>query len=289
VVALWSTVEGRAALESRSGRSGGPRFPSPGPPRPVAARLTRHFPQRDAVVGLKELSLAHCRVQPLPEDRFIVVGARCRWKPDGVEPNAQVVDSAGDIVLSAVLGDGVGQLATTPSGQTWVGYFDEGVYGNFGWGGPGPEPIGSHGLVRFDERLVRAWDYPFDTGFDPISDCYALNIAGETVWACYYTGFPVVRITDDRVTGWATSDDGVSAVITDGRRCALVGGYGENRDRVVVGELAQDGRFAVRHQRRFSLPGGDPLPPRSGTYGRGDVLHVLAGTTHYQLDLDQLT
>jgi hypothetical protein len=288
VVALWSTAEGRAALESRKGRPGGPLFPSSHPPRPVAVRLTRHFPRRDAVVGIRELGLAHCHVQPLPDDRFVIAGARCRWRPDGVEPNAQVVDSAGDVVMTAVLGDGIGWLATTPGGQTWVGYFDEGVYGNLGWGGPDREPIGAPGLVRFDERLERAWDYPFDTGLGSISDCYALNVAGETVWACYYTDFPIVRIADGRVTGWTNSESGVSAVITDGVRCALVGGYGEDRDRVLVGALTEDGRFAVRARKRLSLPGGAPLPPRLGMCGRGDVLHVVSGTTHYRLDLDQL-
>jgi hypothetical protein len=169
----------------------------------------------------------------------------------------------------------------------WVGYFDEGVFGNYGWGGPGPEPIGAHGLVRFDERLERAWDYPYDTGFDAICDCYALNVSAETVWACYYTAFPVVRIIDDRVTGWTNTASGATAVITDGRHCALVGGYRGDRDRVVIGELRPDGRFDIRHETRLSLPGGAPLPP-SRTFGRGNVLHVLSGTTHYKLDLESL-
>ncbi|MGH3382723.1 MAG: hypothetical protein ACRDP6_49150 [Actinoallomurus sp.] len=29
-------------------------------------------------------------------------------------------------------------------------------------------------------------------------------------------------------------------------------------------------------------------PPRRGMYGRGDVPHVVSGTTHYRFDLDQL-
>ena len=34
-------------------------------------------------------------------------------------------------------------------GRIWVSYADEGVYGNFGWGQPGPPPVGAAGLVCF--------------------------------------------------------------------------------------------------------------------------------------------
>ena len=61
-----------------------------------------------------------------------------------------VVDAAGSVVAEGTLGDGINHLLTTPSGAIWVGYFDEGVFGSFGWGGPGPPPIGQPGIVQFD-------------------------------------------------------------------------------------------------------------------------------------------
>lgn len=278
-VALWSTAEGREALTAHDGGRG---FPADRTERPVATRLTRHTPERDAVVEL-DLDLAHCHVQPLPDDRFLVVGARNRWSAAGVHHNARVVDPAGDVVRTGLFGDGVGHVATTPTGHTWVGYFDEGVYGNFGWGGPGPVPVGAPGLLRFDRDLERAWAFPEDGEFDAIDDCYALNVAGETAWACYYSDFPVVRVDGDRLSGWTNEVEGARAVITDGTRCALVGGYGSEHDLVRIGELTDDGRFEVRHRKRLALPD----PPWT-MQGRGDVLHVIAGTTHYRLDLDQL-
>ncbi|MFI7578403.1 hypothetical protein [Micromonospora sp. NPDC049497] len=60
-------------------------------------------------------------------------------------------------------------------GKLWVGYFDEGVYGNFGWGGPGPAPIGATGIARFTETLHPEWHFPTDD-LSPIDDCYALNV-----------------------------------------------------------------------------------------------------------------
>jgi hypothetical protein len=53
-----------------------------------------------------------------------------------------------------------------------VGYFDEGIYGNYGWGlGDGPEPVGAYGIVRFSPDLEPAWHYPK----------YAALLAG-TIW-----------------------------------------------------------------------------------------------------------
>lgn len=127
-------------------------------------------------------------------------------------------------------------------------------------GGPGPEPIGAHGLVRFDENLELAWEYPDDTPYDTISDCYALNVADEDVWACYYTDFPVVRVAAGRVTGWPTEGrgQGPHAVVTDGYRCALVGSSGDGSV-VVVSELSHDGRFTAVREPRGRGPTG-PWP-----------------------------
>lgn len=241
--------------------------------RPRAARLTRHFPGRDAVVELDDLALGQCLVQPLPDDRFLAVGRRSRSRTNA---NAQVIDSAGDVVAEEAFGDGIGHIATTPSGQVWVGYFDEGIFG-------GSDPVGARGLLRFDEKLARVWEYPDDTGFGPVCDCYALNVDDEVVWASYYVDFPVVRIADDRVTGWVDTPFMVSALITDGWRCALVGGDGG----IVLGELTHDGRFESRGEARLRLPDGDPLD-RFTMAGRGDVLHVIADGAYHKLDLDQL-
>jgi hypothetical protein len=244
---------------------------------PTGSRITGYGPVIET-----ELAIEHPTVQPLPDGRVLVVGARCRWTPDGVDPNAFVLDRSGQVVASAVFGDGIEHVATTPRGQIWVGYFDEGILGNLGWGGPGPEPIGARGLVRFDESLEVAWEFPDDTPFDTIFDCYALNVADEDVWVCYYMDFPVVRITDGKVTGWPTEVHGPHAVVTDGYRCALVGADCDGGN-VVVGELSQDGRFTDGRETTLALP-DRPV----ALVGRGDTLHVLDERTHYKVDLEQL-
>ena len=227
-----------------------------------------------------ELAVEHPQLQPLPDGQVLVVQPRCRWSSKGVAPNAFVLDQDGQVVRSGVFGDGIQHVATTPSGQTWVGYFDEGILGNLGWGfDPGPAPIGAHGLLRFDENLDLAWEFPLDTPFDVIEDCYSLNVDGEVAWACYYSEFPVVRIEAGQVVGWTTVDaHGPITLVSDGRHCALVcHGHFE------VGELSSDGVFTVVRETALALPEG-PV----SLIGRGDTLHILDERTHYKVDLEQL-
>ncbi|WP_460716941.1 hypothetical protein [Microbispora hainanensis] len=157
------------------------------------------------MVSIVGQSLAHSLAQPLPDGGVLVAGARCRWRNGAAECNAAIYDAAGELLREGVLGDGIADVQTTPSGDIWVSYFDEGVYGNFGWGeADSPAPIGSPGLIRFRSDLDIAWRYPYDSKFGAISDCYALNAVGEEACAYYYTDFPIVRIGADAVAGWST-------------------------------------------------------------------------------------
>ena len=143
-------------------------------------------------------------------------------------------DTDGQIVSEHVLGDGIGHVLATSTGQVWVGYFDEGIYGNYGWGrADSEEPVGAYGIVRFSPDLEPDWHYPKYTGvgpWDAISDCYALNVDDTSAWACYYSDFPVVRIRDGAVTGWHNDIKGASALAVAGSRVGLFGGYEPDYD-----------------------------------------------------------
>ena len=137
LVAVWTTAEDLEAVTSRTVSAGGATFPDPDAARPVAARITVHAPELAAVTRVQELALAlaHITVQPMPGDRFLVAGARCRWRRDGPDRNAVLYDADGQVVSEHVLGDGIEHVLATSTGQVWVGYFDEGIYGNYGWAG----------------------------------------------------------------------------------------------------------------------------------------------------------
>ena len=61
-----------------------------------------------------------------------MAGARCRRRPEGPNRNAVLYDADGQVVSEHVLGDGIAHLLATSTGQVWAGYFDEGIYGNYG-------------------------------------------------------------------------------------------------------------------------------------------------------------
>lgn len=282
VMAIWGPPSAADALYARTGRPGGPSFPVARTERPVPVTVTKHHPDIKLTVRIPGLSLAYPRVQPLPDDRILVYGARCQWRESGAEHNAEIVNSNGERLRQGVLGDGIEDLVTTPQGRIWVSYFDEGVFGNRGWGGPGPEPIGSPGIVRFNEHFEREWTYPDDTDFDSIDDCYAFNVGEETVFAYYYSDFPIVRIDDSGVQEWDTGEfsDG-RELAADGERCALY----VPRDEFVAGKL-EDSRFVMQRKGRIAIP--RKFREDADYFGRGDALHILARNEHYKVDLDQM-
>jgi hypothetical protein len=150
--------------------------------------------------------------------------------------------------------------------------------------------VGAYGIVRFSPGLAPAWRYPRYTEvgpWDPVSDCYALNVDDMCAWACYDSDFPVVCIRDGAVTGWHNDIKGASALAVAGSRVALFGGYGPDHDRLALTELGADHARAAG-QYRVVLPGGEALPAGTEVIGRGSRLHFLTGTNWYQLDMDDI-
>lgn len=211
----------------------------------MTVRVTVHSPTLTSVTTIRDFPLAHPTVQPLPDGRILAVGARARWRQDGPDRNAIIYSAAGTALAAATLGDGIAHVFTTGTGHVWVGYFDEGVFGNYGWGlVEGREPIGSCGLARFSPDLKIDWRFPShtSTSWGAISDCYALNVDTDTAWTCYYTDFPIVRVREGTLTGWRTDGIAAKAIITGGSHIALYGGYGTDRNRLITGQLT-DGRM----------------------------------------------
>jgi hypothetical protein len=287
VLAVWAHPADKDALRSATVQEGFARFANSTTPQPASSRIIRYRPGRETIVTVREMPVAHPMVQPLPGDRVLLVGARCRWRPEGPERNAFVLDPTGEVEAEATFGDGISEVLTTPTGDAWVGYTDEGIYGNYGWGTPRVEPIGSCGIARWSADLQPMWRYPGNPTMGPVDDCYALAVDGEVAWACYYSNFPIVRIDAGAIEGWQNEITGVDCLVTDGSRAALIGGfYGADRDRIVLGDLTNDG-FDVRSTARLVLDDGSDVPPAYWV-GRGSDLHVFVGTHWYHARLDDL-
>ncbi len=281
--ALWTDSAGLVA----SGADGAILDPSLGESRaPVSSTVTIQAVGRREEIRIAELTTRFPMVQPLPEGQILVVGARAAWSPEGPERNATIYSSDGSPLLSACVGDGIEQVRTTPNGAVWLGYFDEGVYGNLGWGAPGgPPPIGWSGLLKMTSELEIEWRYPADE-LEPIDDCYALNLAGEVAWVFPYSSFCLTRVEDAQVRLWPSRVPGARALVVDGDRVALVGGYSGDRDRLVLGRL--DESFTEVSRTRLEMPDGAPLPAGATIVGRADELHVFIGPEWFRVDLEHV-
>ncbi|MEV6159912.1 hypothetical protein AB0L53_57205 [Nonomuraea sp. NPDC052129] len=289
LVVVWASQENADALTARTVTPAGASFADSRTAAPVSVHVATYRPHLARSVSIVGQSLlAHSHVQPLPGGGVLSVGARCRWRNGAAEPNAAIFDADGKLLREGVLGDGIADVQTTLSGDIWVSYFDEGVYGNFGWGEAGsPAPIGSPGLIRFRSDLDLTWRYPYDGEFGAISDCYALNVTGDEAWAYYYTDFPIVRIRAAAVAGWSTEVRGAHALVVADDRVALVGGYNEHRHRVVAGSI-QGEAFSADRATRLVMPDGRPVPKTATILGRGSELHVVAGPSWLKLGFEDL-
>ena len=191
----------------------------------------------------------------------------------------------GSLERSGCLGDGIEHVKVADDGSIWVGYFDEGVYGNRGWGAEGPDPIGQWGIVQFSSDLDVLWEFP--SSDDPIDDCYALNVAGDEVWACYYSSFDVARIRDGSMRQWGNDVTGATAMAVSGGAVALYGGYADDADRLAVGRLGADRLDTTLF--RLTMPDGRRLPHDARVVGRGTELHALVGSDWFTWSLADQT
>lgn len=164
-------------------------------------------------------------VQPL-KDHLLLVGARCAYYGnDQYDLNAKVCDVDGNTIREFLLGDGIQSVQVTENGTIWTSYFDEGVFGNYGWN----NPMGSQGLVAWDEHGNKLYE---DHAAD-IADCYALNVVNEQqVWFYYYTDFMLGSVSggtqQPKVTFVNPDLSGSSGFCTDGYHFLFDAGYGKH-------------------------------------------------------------
>lgn len=270
-VALWATASSAESLTGWTLKAGA-RFANVLLDRPVQVRVTAQ--KRDGEVlrrtEINGFRLARPQIAALPDGQWLIAGSRCRWTPERVDPNAAVYTSKGEVLRCGILGDGISQLRTTAAGDIWVSYSDEGIFGNYGWGGPGPEPVGSRGLARFDLQLERSWTYPEDAEYG-IDDGPLINIDGDDVWLSFFPHYSIVHITDGAVRTWAKHLGATPIVLVDSQRwVALVGG-----DSVTIGDLLDDS-FRPTVTARLTIPMGTRANPVK-TYALGPTLHVFGG------------
>jgi hypothetical protein len=220
---------------------------------------------------LAQIEVSFPQVQPLPNGEVLLVGSRCQYCDGDPEKNAAVFNAHGKMLRQFTLGDGIECIQTTNDGKIWVSYFDEGAWG-------------TSGLICFDAEGCLEWKFGPPQGFDTIVDCYALNVAEDSVWTCYYTEFPLVKIDNQRnVCGWRNEIRGAKALAVHGKRVLLWGGYEKQHSRCVLQEfgderLVHSRELAIRSKNENNLKGARVV-------GRGSKLHTFVGSSWLTFDL----
>ncbi len=115
------------------------------------------------------------------------------------------------------------------------------------------------------------WTYPFDGTLPDQFDCLALNVRGSAVWTCSYTSYRLVSVNGDVITDHgAAPQHGASGLLIDaeGRRGALLGGYGPDYDVVVPFWITRDGLVEAGNADEWSCPTDWSSVDRAGHAGR---------------------
>ncbi|ATY10018.1 hypothetical protein CU254_05740 [Amycolatopsis sp. AA4] len=87
-------------------------------PADRAVRVTVHVPEMAVAARIPELRLESPEVQPLPDGRVLLVGPRCDWRTTGLERNAIVFDSDGEVVAEQTFGDGILHVQASGPGRS---------------------------------------------------------------------------------------------------------------------------------------------------------------------------
>jgi hypothetical protein len=89
------------------------------------------------------------------------------------------------------------------------------------------------------------------------------------------------------VQTWSNTVGGAKAIAVHEQWIGLYGGYGDDRDRLVVGRLGGE-ELEVVGEHRLTLPDGGSVDGAS-VIGRGSALHLISGREWYRLDLAELS
>lgn len=271
-------------LDYQTPNDGGAIFPKTQGERPQNYRVYREEDgQFRLLLTIEHDPFNFHHIQPLKDGRFLLVCARSRYRDGDSEANARIFDSNGECVSSFTIGDGVQDVGVASDGRIWASYFDEGVFGNFGW----DQPLGRSGLVAWNSRGSQIFEYSPVNGLDRICDCYAMNVSGEDVWIYYYTDFPLVQIRNFRTLNhWDMPISGSDGFAVSDSAALFRGGYNQ-RDRYHLISLSNPEpkivlTFELRDARGRRIEA-------DRVAGRGESIFLLRDAEVFQLTVQAVT
>jgi hypothetical protein len=270
-----------AQLDYRVVRPGGASFAKVKPDHPQSYRIVAIADGR----VIRELTISGERfnyhhIQPLPDGDVLLACARSQFRSAGdYDRNGRVFDRHGRLLREVLLGDGIQAIQTTDEGTIWTSFFDEGVFGNYGWSAP----VGASGLVAWGSFGNKVFEFAPSDGLDAICDCYALNVVSRVdTWCYYYTGFPLVWIHQQKIRAWWHIPLGGSDAFAIYDDVALFRGGYVDRDTYWLVRLCDNQRievitnFALENEQGNALVAGRAV-------GRGKSLYLLSSNRVYRV------
>jgi hypothetical protein len=109
-----------------------------------------------------------------------------------------------------------------------------------------------------------------------------MNLAADReLWMCFYTEFPIVRVTDDGYRAWEYGASAGSMAVTP-TRVLMVGDY-EDPNRAKTVELLDDGTTTVKATGTIVRADGGAMD-KMQYEGIGDALYGVRGAEVFKLD-----
>ncbi len=189
-------------------------------------------------------------VKPLDKDRGIYATF-----------NAKIVNSEGQEIDKLLLGDGIENIVIDKKKNIWVGYFDEGIFGNFGWEINDEKifPIGISGLVGFDLSGRKIWEYDYEKTGVSIIDLYVMNIdENDNLWFDLYDDKLIVaRKSGENIDLFRSSYSSVSGIFIKNNHIVFLELEEDEEDEIEAGN-----DFTIRKSSNFlmSIHDGNIVP-----------------------------
>lgn len=240
------------------------------------------------VTKLPAMNIAFPYVDKFSDGGCLIVGARSTWRSKyDFDLNGALIERGAKTAKRVCFGDGIEDVGIDDANRIWISYFDEGVFGNFGWSHPGPTGLGAGGVNCFDRSGELLWQHNREDATEHVDDCYAMNVSPLGIWFYFYTAFKVARVTEDfSVEYFDTPVGGSHSFVTDGHRFVFSSQY---REPVTTFHATNfyKGKLVHRRKLSLSLPAGikeDQIKMKA----RGDKLHVFTDKHWIVYDLASL-
>ncbi len=254
----------------------------------LAFSLSVHSDAGVETINLPAMSITFPHFDLFSDGGCVLVGSRSSWRSkNDFDLNGALVERRTKVAKLVCFGDGIAAVGIDRTDRIWISYFDEGVYGNYGWSHPGPTGLGAGGINCFDRTGELLWQHNREDATEHIDDCYAMNVSPLGVWFYFYTAFKVARVTEDfSVEYFESPISGSHCFVTDGQRFVFSSQYREPATTFHATNLHK-GKLVHRRKISLILPEGINADQIKMT-ARGDKLHVFSGKKWLVYDLASL-